>query len=110
MLCLICPTAAAAGVITGKLGGSLSDTVSYVVLINISVAVILPVAIPIVNLDTGTTFLEGFTAICARVFPLLVLPQQRYASDSNLSSDRGEWFRLQWSLLQRGIPASSTRQ
>lgn len=38
MLCLICPTAAAAGVITGKLGGSLSDTVSYVVLINISVA------------------------------------------------------------------------
>ena len=36
MLCLICPTAAAAGVITGKLGGSLSDTVSYVVLINIS--------------------------------------------------------------------------
>lgn len=74
MLCLICPTAAAAGVITGKLGGSLSDTVSYVVLINISVAVILPVAIPIVNPDTGTTFLEGFTAICARVFPLLVLP------------------------------------
>lgn len=38
MLCLICPTAAAAGVITGKLGGSFSDTVSYVVLINISVA------------------------------------------------------------------------
>lgn len=38
MLCLICPTAAVAGVITGKLGGSLSDTVSYVVLINISVA------------------------------------------------------------------------
>lgn len=74
MLCLICPTAAAAGVITGKLGGSLSDTVSYVVLINISVAVILPVAIPIVNPDTGTTFLGGFTAICARVFPLLVLP------------------------------------
>ena len=110
MLCLICPTEAAAGVITGKLGGSLSDTVSYVVLINISVAVILPVAIPIVNPDTGTTFLEGFTAICARVFPLLVLPQQRYASASNLSSDRGEWFRLQWSLLQRGIPASSTRQ
>ncbi len=36
MLCLICPTEAAAGVITGKLGGSLSDTVSYVVLINIS--------------------------------------------------------------------------
>ncbi len=74
MLCFICPTAAAAGVITSKLGGSLSDTVSYVVLINIAVAVILPITIPIVNPDTGTTFLEGFTAISARVFPLLVLP------------------------------------
>lgn len=74
MLCLICPTAAAAGVITGKLGGSLSDTVSYVVLINIAVAVILPIAIPIVNPDTGASFIEGFTAICSRVFPLLVLP------------------------------------
>ena len=30
----------------------------------------------------------------------LSLPQQRYASDSNLCRDRGEWFRLQWSLLQ----------
>ncbi|HBH08918.1 MAG TPA: transporter [Rikenellaceae bacterium] len=74
MLCFICPTAAAAGVITKKLGGSLSDTVSYVVLANISAAVIIPVAIPIVNPDTGVSFIEEFSAICARVFPLLVLP------------------------------------
>ncbi len=74
MLCFICPTAAAAGVITGKLGGSLSDTVSYVVLINIAAAVILPLVIPIVNPGAGTSFLDGFAAICARVFPLLVLP------------------------------------
>ncbi len=74
MLCFICPTAAAAGVITGKLGGSLSDTVSYVVLINIAVAVILPIVIPIVNPDAGTSFLSGFAAICLRVFPLLVMP------------------------------------
>ena len=74
MLCFICPTAAAAGVITKKLGGSLSDTVSYVVLINISAAVIIPIAIPIVNPDAGTSFIEEFSAICARVFPLLVLP------------------------------------
>ncbi|MGM9744677.1 MAG: hypothetical protein ACI3Y3_05675, partial [Candidatus Cryptobacteroides sp.] len=30
----------------------------------------------------------------------LSLPQQRYASDSNLPCCEGEWFRLQWSLLQ----------
>ncbi len=74
MLCFICPTAAAAGVITGKLGGSLSDTVTYVVLINIAAAVIIPIVIPIVNPVAGTSFIEGFTAICLRVFPLLVLP------------------------------------
>ena len=74
MLCFICPTAAAAGVITGKLGGSLSDTVSYVVLINIAAAVIIPIVIPIVNPVGGMSFLSGFTAICMRVFPLLVLP------------------------------------
>ena len=74
MLCFICPTAAAAGVITGKLGGSLSDTVSYVVLINIAAAVILPLVIPFVNPNAGTSFLDGFIAICMRVFPLLVLP------------------------------------
>ncbi len=74
MLCFICPTAAAAGVITSKLGGSLSDTVSYVVLINIAAAVILPLVIPFVNPNAGTSFLDGFIAICMRVFPLLVLP------------------------------------
>ena len=74
MLCFICPTAAAAGVITRKLGGSLSDTISYVVLINITAAIVLPIAIPIVNSETGTTFLEGFLAICAKIFPLLVFP------------------------------------
>jgi bile acid:Na+ symporter, BASS family len=74
MLCFICPTAAAAGVITKKLGGSLSDTVSYVVLINIAAAVIIPFVIPIVNPSAGTSFIDGFTAICMRVFPLLVLP------------------------------------
>lgn len=74
MLCFICPTAAAAGVITGKLGGSLSDTISYVVLINIAVAVTIPVVIPIFNTDSGVSFFTGFRAICMKVFPLLVLP------------------------------------
>ena len=74
MLCFICPTAAAAGVITGKLGGSLSDTVSYVVIINIVVSIIIPLVIPIFNTASDATFLSSFTAICLRIFPLLVFP------------------------------------
>ena len=45
MLCFVCPTAAAAGVITDKLGGNLSDTVTYVVLINIMAALVIPLII-----------------------------------------------------------------
>ena len=74
MLCIICPTAAAAGVITDKLGGNLSDTVTYVVLINILAAFVIPAVIPIVHPVEGTSFLGRFTSICLRIFPLLVLP------------------------------------
>ena len=74
MLCIICPTAAAAGVITDKLGGNLSDTVTYVVLINILTAFVIPAVIPIVHPVEGATFLGRFVSICLRVFPVLVLP------------------------------------
>lgn len=74
MLCFICPTASAAGVVTSKLGGSLSDTVSYVVMINISVALVVPLAIPIVNTASDVPFMTSFLAICMKIFPLLVLP------------------------------------
>ena len=36
MICLICPTASAAGVITDRLGGSIAENVSYLVITNIS--------------------------------------------------------------------------
>lgn len=74
MLCFICPTASAAGVVTSKLDGSLSDTVSYVVMINISVALVVPLAIPIVNTASDVPFMTSFLAICMKIFPLLVLP------------------------------------
>ncbi|MBP5486752.1 MAG: bile acid:sodium symporter [Bacteroidales bacterium] len=74
MLCFICPTAAASGVITDKLGGSLADNVTYVVLINILAAFIIPAVIPIVHPAEGVSFLTRFFSICMRVFPLLVLP------------------------------------
>ena len=74
MLCFVCPTAAAAGVITDKLGGSLAETVTYVVLINILASVVIPLVIPIVHPSGDSSFLARFAAICMRVFPLLVFP------------------------------------
>ncbi len=74
MLCFVCPTAAAAGVITDKLGGSLSDTITYVVIINIMAALVIPLIIPLVHPVEGVTFITRFFSICERVFPLLVFP------------------------------------
>ena len=74
MLCFVCPTAAAAGVITDKLGGSLSETVTYVVLINFFAAIVIPLVIPIVHPSGESTFFVRFASICMRVFPLLVFP------------------------------------
>ena len=74
MLCFVCPTAAAAGVVTNKLGGSLSDTVSYVVLINVTAAFIIPLVIPLFNSSPDATFFRSFSAICMKIFPLLVMP------------------------------------
>lgn len=74
MLCFVCPTAAAAGVITDKLGGNLSDTVTYVVIINIVAALVIPLVIPMVHPVEGVSFLTRFASICAKVFPLLVFP------------------------------------
>lgn len=73
-LCIICPTAAAAGVITDKLGGSLSHTISYTVLSNCLAAIMIPLLIPVINSTDGATFGYSFLKICKRVFPLLIFP------------------------------------
>jgi bile acid:Na+ symporter, BASS family len=74
MLCFVCPTAAAAGVITSKLGGKLSDTVTYVVLINIAVTIAIPLVVPLVKGSSDMSFFQGVLAISKRIFPLLVMP------------------------------------
>ena len=46
MVCLICPTATAAAVITGKLGGSASTLTTYTLLSNILAAIAVPLVFP----------------------------------------------------------------
>ncbi len=73
-LCFICPAAAAAGVITYKLGGDLSSCVTYVILSNLLASILIPLMIPVIHPENGATFLAGFFSIIRRVFPLLVFP------------------------------------
>lgn len=75
MVCMICPTATAASVVTDKLHGNGSYVVSYTCVINLVAALLIPAIVPL--LHSGTTdlgFVTSFTIIIGRVFPLLMMP------------------------------------
>ena len=74
MLCLICPTATAAAVVTRKLGGDIPGITTYIVLINLLAAVLVPVVVPMVEPVAGVDFWTAFSMILAKVFPLLITP------------------------------------
>lgn len=73
-LCVICPTATACAVVTGKLGGNMAGVVTYTVLINVADAVLVPLLVPIVHPAAGVSFFSAFISILCKVFPLLILP------------------------------------
>ena len=74
MLCLICPTATACAVVTGKLGGNMAGVVTYTILINILVAILVPLTVPLLYPMGGMSFGMAFSKILAKVFPLLIMP------------------------------------
>ena len=74
MLCMICPTASAAGVITDRLGGNLAGTVTYLVLINVAGTFLIPLIIPLVNPSATLGFWAYVGHIALKVFPVLILP------------------------------------
>lgn len=74
MVCLICPTATAAAVITGKLGGSASSLTTYTLLSNLLTAVAVPLVFPLVEPHADLGFLSAFLKILSKVFPLLLCP------------------------------------
>ena len=74
MLCLICPTATAAAVVTRKLGGDVPGITTYVVLINILAALLVPLIVPMLHPVEGMDFWTAFSMIMVKVFPLLITP------------------------------------
>lgn len=74
MVCFICPTATAAAVITGKLGGSASSLTTYTLLSNLLAAVVVPLVFPLVEPHADISFFAAFLKILSKVFPLLLCP------------------------------------
>ena len=74
MLCLICPTATAAAVVTGKLGGSAASLTAYTIMANLATALVVPVFVPLIHPHDDFSFWTYFALILGNVFPLLFCP------------------------------------
>ncbi len=74
MLCLVCPTATAAAVITARLGGNSAALLSYTLQINMAVAIAAPVFLSFSHPIEGMSLSGSFLVITSKVFPLLLLP------------------------------------
>lgn len=74
MICLICPTATAAAVITRKLGGDMAHITTYTILINLLAAMLIPALIPWVHPNPSLDVWNSAMLILGKVFPLLLMP------------------------------------
>ncbi len=74
-ICVFCPTATAAPVITGMLGGSVARLATFSIVSNVAVAVLSPIIFTFMGSgESGLTFIQSLTLIATRVVPLIVLP------------------------------------
>lgn len=73
-ICVFIPTATAAPVITGMLGGSISRVATYSLMCNSVIATLGPLVLAAIGEHSEITFLSSFKIILAQVFPLIVMP------------------------------------
>lgn len=73
-ICVFCPTATAAPVITGMLGGSVPRLATFSIISNITVAILAPVLFTLMGSDAGIPFMDALITISAKVMPLIILP------------------------------------
>lgn len=76
MICMICPTATAASVVTTKLQGNSNTVVSYTCLINLIASLVVPSVVPFLHEGSHAEmdFETSFLLIIGKVFPLLIMP------------------------------------
>lgn len=73
-LIILTPTATAASVITGMLGGSIAFVTSYMILSNVAIALIGPVLIGLLHPEMAANYWSTVLTILGQVSALLVLP------------------------------------
>ncbi len=74
LTCIIAPSATAAPVIVGKLGGNISTMSAFTVISSFSQALVIPFVFPILEQTTGVSFGAAFVIILNKLAFVLLLP------------------------------------
>lgn len=76
MICFLCPTASAAPVVTGMLGGGIAQVTTFSVISNIAMALLAPILFSHYGAESihNTSLIDAQLSILQRVAPLLLLP------------------------------------
>ena len=74
LTCIIGPSAAAAPVVVGKLGGNISTMTTYTLLSAFVSALLIPLVFPLLEQTVHTDFLSAFLIILYKVAVVLLLP------------------------------------
>ena len=74
LMCIICPCATAAAVVTQKLGGSLEQMTTFTFISNFITALLVPVCFPLIEKGADITFGAAFIKILHEVFIVLIVP------------------------------------
>lgn len=73
-ICIFCPTATAAPVITGMLGGSVAKVATYSLFSHIAVAFLAPLFLSYMEPGAGISFVDSVLQIARSVLPLILGP------------------------------------
>jgi BASS family bile acid:Na+ symporter len=73
-MCVFCPTATAAPVITGMLGGSVPRLATFSIVSNIAVAILAPSLFTLLGGSSDLSFINSTLLISVKVMPLIIAP------------------------------------
>lgn len=74
LTCIIGPSASAAPVVVGKLGGNISTMTTYTLLSALASALLIPLVFPILEPTADVAFMDAFLIILQKVSIVLLLP------------------------------------
>ncbi|MCF0192195.1 MAG: bile acid:sodium symporter [Prevotella sp.] len=75
LICIICPSAIAASVVSNKLGGNLTEMTTYTLLSNVVAVFSMPLLFPLIEKQADLTFLSAALVILDKTVKILLMPR-----------------------------------